>query len=140
MRALDDSDYKGVVIVKGIVSTGVNEGKYFTSLPWFRRQVKEILGFEPYPGTLNLLLKDSDYRRLTDLFNKSLGYRVFPENGYFPGRLYKAIIMSSMLVAIIKPCVPNYPKNLLEIIAPICLRKFFNLRDGDEVEVKIFFK
>lgn len=131
----------GYVIIRGFVSSGAGEGKKFSSLPWFRKQVNEILGFEPYPGTLNLTLTDKDggvLRKL--LLNNSLGYRIVPENNYFPGILYRAIVASSFRGGVIRPLVPGYPINLVEVIAPVCLRRALNLKDGDEVEVKMFFR
>lgn len=129
------------VIIRGFVSSGVGEGKKFSSLPWFRKQVNEILGFKVYPGTLNLTLTDKDsrvFRKL--LINNGLGYRIVPENNYFSGVLYRAIVASSFPGGVIRPLIPGYPTNLVEVIAPICLRKTLKLKDGDEVEVKIFFR
>ncbi|MEM1507288.1 MAG: DUF120 domain-containing protein [Candidatus Bathyarchaeia archaeon] len=129
------------VIIRGFVSSGAGEGKKFSSLPWFRKQVEEILGFKPYPGTLNLTLTNEDSGVLRKLLiNNCLGYRIVPENNYFPGVLYRAIIASSFPGGVIRPLVPSYPTNLVEVIAPICLRKTLKLRDGDKVEVKMFFR
>ncbi len=127
------------LIVRGKVFSSVGEGRKFVSLPWFRKQVEEIFGFKPYPGTLNLLLADKDGENLAHLLkNKHGGHHVFPENGYFPGFLYKALIASKILGAVVRPSVPNYPKNVLELIASICLRKILKIKDGDEIEVEIW--
>ena len=40
----------------GAVVSGIGEGKYYMSLPDYKAQFKTILGFEPYPGTLNIRL------------------------------------------------------------------------------------
>jgi riboflavin kinase len=127
--------------VRGRVSSGLGEGRKFASLSWFRSQVKELLGFEPYPGTLNLLLDNGAIKRLKRLFfNRDIGYEIRPRGKYFSGRIYKAIIMPNIPGAIVRPFVPNYPKNILEVIAPIYLRGTLNLNDGDDVEVKIFLR
>lgn len=128
------------VIVRGIVSSGIGEGRKFVSLPWFKKQVEENLGFKPYPGTLNLVVYEGceDLKRI--LLCNSFGYKIVPENGYFPGILYRAIIASSLPGGVIRPCIPKYPINLIEFIAPVCLRRNLNLRDGNEVEVKIFLR
>ncbi|MEM3745752.1 MAG: DUF120 domain-containing protein [Candidatus Bathyarchaeia archaeon] len=132
-----ESEY---VVIRGFVSSGVSEGKKFSSLPWFRKRVNEILGFEPYPGTLNLILADEDSRTFGKLLTKGLGYRIVPESNYFPGVLYRAVIASSFLGGVIRPLIPGYPANLMEVIAPICLRETLRLKDGDGVEVKLFFR
>ncbi|MEM1530416.1 MAG: DUF120 domain-containing protein [Candidatus Bathyarchaeia archaeon] len=128
------------LIVRGTVSTGIGEGSKFTNLPWFKRQVKEALGFEPHPGTLNLLLADEDCNKLMDLLSKNSGFKIVPEPGYSSGRLYRALIMPGISGAVVRPNVSNYPRKLLEIIAPVNLRRLLNLRDGDEVEVEILLE
>lgn len=126
-------------VVRGKVITGKSDGKKFVSLSWFKRQVKEILNFEPYPGTLNLLLSWKTSNFLQKILSKNNGYIIIPEKGYFLGLLYKALINFKVQGAIIKPCIPNYPKNILEILAPLNLRRLFNLKDGDGVYVRIYF-
>ena len=43
---------------EGIVVSGMGEGAYYMALEGYRKQFKEKLGFEPYPGTLNVKLVD----------------------------------------------------------------------------------
>lgn len=128
------------LIVRGRVLTGVGKGEFFVSLPWFRGYVKNKLGFEPFPGTLNLKLTSDTAKKLMGILNNRPGYIVPPEEGYFPGRLYRALIASKIVGAIVKPEAPGYPEDIIEVIAPVNLRETLNLRDGDEVEVKIFFE
>jgi riboflavin kinase len=55
-------DYKHVfedapaIVVKGKVVTGLGEGQYYISLDGYRKQFNQKLGFDPFPGTLNLKL------------------------------------------------------------------------------------
>ncbi|MEM0320002.1 MAG: DUF120 domain-containing protein, partial [Candidatus Nezhaarchaeales archaeon] len=46
------------IVLTGEVFTGLGEGAYYVSLEGYRSQIVEKLGFDPYPGTLNLRLKD----------------------------------------------------------------------------------
>jgi len=130
----------GAFTVRGRILSGLGEGRKFVSLPWFRIKVKELLGFEPYPGTLNLLLSNDASEMLERLLNVNIGYEIRPDGEYFPGRIYRAIVKPDIPGAIVRPYVPNYSKNILEVIAPIYLRGTLNLNDGDEVEVKIFLQ
>jgi len=127
-----------IITLKGNVFTGLGDGKRFTELPWVREQIKEKLGFDPYPGTLNLYL--SSDAQIISLLSTFRGWEVPPERGYFPGRFYKALIMEKVLVAVVKPEVPGYPEDILEIIAPLSLREEFHLKDGDELEVKMWLE
>lgn len=130
----------GLLIAKGKVFTGLGEGSRFVKLLWFRRQVKEKFNFDPYPGTLNLLLEDENIQTMLELYGRNAGYEIIPKDGFSTGRLYKALIAGAVFGAVIKPCIPNYPKNILEVIAPFHLRSFLKLKDGDIVEVKVWFR
>jgi riboflavin kinase len=39
--------------------------------------------------------------------------------------------------AIVIPDVPNYPEDVLEIVAPVNLREKLQLKDGDHVEIEV---
>jgi len=127
-----------MVTLRGKVSSGLGEGRKFTQVPWVRRQIQENLRFEPCPGTLNLFL--SSDAQISDLIDKFSGIKISAREGFASGRIYKALIAGKVHGAVIRPEVPDYPENLLEIIAPINLRKNLNLRDGDEVEIKIWLE
>ena len=43
---------------EGRVVSGMGEGSYYMSLFGYRKQFKEKLGYEPFPGTMNLKLID----------------------------------------------------------------------------------
>ena len=124
-----------IVTVKGKVFSGHGDGRRFIELTWVRKQIKRKLSFEPYPGTLNLILPLDP--NTTGLLNKFKGIEIVPEKGYFPGRLYEALINGRVNGAVVRPEVPGYPDQLLDVVAPMFLREEFDLKDGDEVEVKI---
>jgi riboflavin kinase len=120
--------------ISGKVTSGGGEGKEFLNLPWVRRQIEEKLGFVPYPGTLNVVLSEESVKR-KKLLEKARSTKVCPSDGYCNGRLFKALI-DTLECAIVVPEVADYPKNVLEIIASVNLRKTLQLEDGDEVTVK----
>ena len=124
------------VQMKGKVFSGTGEGAQFASLPWVKRQIKEKIGFTPYPGTLNLRL-NNDFVAIRRLLENANAIDILPEPGYCSGKCFKAYIMQRLKCAVILPCVKNYPKDVLEIVAPSNLREKLKLSDGDEVEVKI---
>ena len=127
-----------IVTVKGKIFTGSGDGKKYISLHWVRRQAKEKLGFDPYPGTLNLTLPpDAEIIRLLKAFR---GWETPSKKGYFPGRFYRALIMGEVFGAVVRPEVPSYPETVLEVIAPLYLREKFRLKDGDELEIKIWLE
>ena len=60
LKLLMEKSYPPSVTLEGTVFTGLGEGAYYISKEPYRKHFIEKLGFEPYPGTLNLKLS-SDY-------------------------------------------------------------------------------
>jgi len=121
--------------LKGIVFSGGGDGKKFIELPWVKRQITEKLGFTPYPGTLNVkLIKESLKKRI--MLKEAPSVKICPAEGYRKGAIFKAFT-GPFECAIIVPEVPDYPKDVLEIIASVNLRDTLHLEDGDEIAVTV---
>lgn len=101
-------------------------------LPWVKRQIKQKLSFIPYSGTLNIHLT-GDIRSVLD---QAEGIKITPETGYFVGVLFRAKI-GNLETAVVLPKVPGYPSDVLEIIAPVCLRERLSLEDGASVTITV---
>jgi len=115
------------------VFSGTGEGKKYVTLPWVQRQVKEKLGFSPYPGTLNVLLSEESAKR-RKLLETADAVRICPAEGYCNGILHKAHI-AWVECAVVIPEVAGYADNYLEVIAADYLRAKLQLKDGDTVTV-----
>jgi len=128
-----------VVIIKGTVFGGVGEGRYYVSLEGYKKQFEEKLGFEPYPGTLNLKIpKEQTYfRRMLDqeggikIEGFSTADRTFGEVKVFKCRI------DGIEGAVVLPQRTHYPADVLEVIAPVKLRDKLGLNDEDTVEVEV---
>lgn len=125
--------------IKGIVFSGKSEGAKFIELPWVKRQIVEKLGFTPYRGTLNIELTKEEFEKRA-LLEKAQAIEISPVKGFSRGKCFKANVMDKLECAIVIPEVPNYPENVIEVIAPTNLREKLQLRDGDSVEVKILME
>ena len=121
--------------LNGTVFSSRGEGKKFLELPWVKQQIKQKLGFTPYPGTLNMMLSKESVKR-KKLLEKAHPIKVFPADGYCSGTLIKAFI-GKLECAIVIPEVAGYPKGVLEIIAPVNLRETLQLEDGGEVTATV---
>jgi len=121
--------------LKGTVFSGGGEGKKFIELPWVKRQITEKLGFTPYPGTLNVKLTEKSAKQ-RKLIEKTPSTKIIPAEGYCNGLLFKALI-DIVECAMVLPEVTGYPKDLLEVIAFVNLRKALQLEDGCEVTVAV---
>lgn len=119
----------------GIVVAGKGEGRAFITLDWVRNQIHDKLNFIAYPGTLNLLIKQS--KKINSLLKKSQYVTIAPEKGFCEGILIPALI-NSQKCAILIPKVKGYPKNRIEIISSINLRDKLMVKNGDEVTVTFF--
>lgn len=119
-----------------MVFSGKGEGAEFIKLPWVEKQITEKLGFTPHPGTLNIKLARESLK-LRTLLEKAEVIEISPAASFHRGRCFKAYLITNLKCAIVIPETPNYPKDVIELVAPISLREKLQLRDGDYVEVKI---
>ena len=65
---------------------------------------------------------------------------IIPVEGFNKGLCITQVSINGVNCAIILPEVPGYPEDVLEIIAPVNLRKKLGLKDGDTVEIKVLLK
>ncbi len=121
--------------LKGTVISGDGNGKKFIELLWVKQQIKEKLDFIPYPGTLNIKLTEKSVKQ-RKLIEKSPTAKIIPAKGYCSGLLFRAFI-GILECAIVIPEVPDYPETLLEIIAPVNLRKSLQLEDSFGITVAV---
>lgn len=127
-------------ILRGRVFTGFGEGRYYVSLPEYRRQFISKLGFDPYPGTLNLRL-DQESVKLRKRLEVMEGIMIdgfFRENRrYGSVKCFKAIINDKAEGAVILIERTHYGPDVLEVISPLNLRTVLGLNDGDWVIVSV---
>ena len=126
-----------VVSLRGRVFSGKGEGAKYVSLDWAKRQMKEKLGFDPYPGTLDIRLCAVSLKNKR-LLMKSSGLEITPATGYYPGKLFRATI-GNVTCAIVIPEVPGYSEEIIEVIAPTDLRRTLCLADDNMIEVQVTF-
>jgi CTP-dependent riboflavin kinase len=122
--------------VQAVVVSGRREAAGFIRVPWVSRQLQDLLGREPYPGTLNLRVGQPDslaaWRRrvATGAGSQSLpaSQPGFCDSSYFP-----VILNSTIRCGVILPHVADYPEDVVELVAAEDLRGRFALHDGDAV-------
>ena len=128
--------------IEGELFSGLGEGAYYTSLENYRRQFVEKMGFEPYPGTMNLRLtslKDRKLRRELEYYTGIIIDGFKDESRTYGGvKCFIAIVNDQIKGAVGIFERTHYADLVIEIISPIKIRKKLGLRDGDKVKVKIF--
>ena len=133
------SDGARVYLLNGSVVSGIGEGKYYMSLGPYREQFNTCLGFEPYPGTLNIRLAPSsmavrkkiDGLEWTRIKGFSMDGRTFGDARCIPCRI------GTIECGIVVPGRTHYPDDLIEVIAPIALRRKLGVEDNDSINVQV---
>jgi riboflavin kinase len=124
-------------VFTGKVFTGLGEGAYYISRKPYLEQFQSKLGFQPYPGTLNLRIEQyMDQLLLADkmsrppIFIKGFANQ---ERVFGDGYCYPVIVNGIYEGAIVKALRTVYDNSVVEIISPHNLRRELNLKDGDKV-------
>ncbi|ABP95892.1 MULTISPECIES: DUF120 domain-containing protein [Metallosphaera] len=140
MRATIISSH--VLEIRGRATSGLGEGRIFLSMPYYMESFKKFLGFEPYPGTLNLVIYDriSLENRLVLDISKAINIPEHKEENRVLGavRAFPASVNDLKPAAVVFPLRSVHPKSVIEVISPYHLRKELNIKDGDEVVIQAY--
>jgi riboflavin kinase len=141
LRFLIEAAYPPSVTLEGTVFTGLGEGAYYITKEHYKKQFIEKLGFTPYPGTLNLkLTTEYDLKTRTELdAYPAIEIQGFKNEDRTFGvvKCYPATINNKVKGALIFALRSHYDNSVLEVIAPVCIRKHLNLKDGHKVKVEV---
>ena len=128
-------------IITGTLFSGLGEGAYYISLSGYKKQFISKLGFEPYPGTLNLKISDIIHKRFFDKLSKSDGILIdgFTDKKRTNGNVkcFPCKINSNIQGSIIVIERTHHDHSVIELISPKFLRNKLKLNDGDAVSVKV---
>jgi riboflavin kinase len=130
---------------EGRVVSGMGEGAYYMSLEGYRRQFREKLGYVPYPGTLNIRLGDQIFmtaRRELGRYPPSVFVNGFSDGSRTYGwvKCYRAKINDGKAVknaAVLVLERTHYDDSMLEVIAPVPIKKEVGLKNGDKIRIKV---
>jgi beta-phosphoglucomutase-like phosphatase (HAD superfamily) len=130
--------YEGSMVdplkIRGKVVSGAGKAAYFTQVEWVQSQCREKLGFKPYPGTLNMEITAADLVLLEAAVREEGVDLIPPESGVCAARVLP-LLVGSVAGAFVLPAkeVRIHEEEIVELIAPVCLREALDLSDGDEV-------
>lgn len=141
LRLLMETTYPPSLTLEGTVFTGLGEGAYYIGKEHYRKQFVEKLGFDPYPGTLNLKITgDYDVKARGELeAYPAIEIEGFKNSDRTFGlvKCYPALIDNRVKGALVTALRSHYDSSVLEIIAPVCLRKHLDIKDGNKVKVEV---
>lgn len=129
------------ITVTGSVRTGLGEGRYYLSRRGYQEQFLRLLGWEPYPGTLNIELSGAETNKLR--FLKRHPVHVI-EGFQAEGRTFGGVTCHPATVGG-QPCAAILPNRshyttTLELIAPVYLREQIPCADEQPLEVTVFLR
>jgi len=141
-RRLFETDVE--LVLSGVVTGGMGEGRHYITLPGYAEQFATRLGYEPFPGTLNVELDGESVRRRGEI----AGIDAVPIDAWEDDdRTYGAAACYAVtLVAndeqygaahAIVPDRTHHDEDKLEVIAPDELRASLDLADDDPIEVRV---
>jgi riboflavin kinase len=123
---------------EGEVVSGLFEGAYYISKEGYRRQIVEKLGFEPFPGTLNVRMGEESYDKRRRLergeYIKLEGFKD-GERSFGAAHCFPCLINDEIEGALIVAERSIHDYGVMEIISPYYLRRKLELADGDKVKV-----
>lgn len=141
LRFLMEATYPPSLTLEGVVFTGLGEGAYYVTRDPYRKQFIEKLGFDPYPGTLNLkLTTEYDVKTYSELeAYPAIEIEGFKDEDrtFGPVKCYPAIIENKVKGAVVSALRSHYNSSVVEIISSVCLRKHLDLKDGHKVKVEV---
>ena len=132
------------ITLSGTVTGGMGEGRHYISLEGYMRQFRERLGYEPFPGTLNVELTEASVRAAAGIESMD-GIHIDgwedEERTFGPATCYPATVEtpddSYDPTHVIVPERTHHDESQIEIIAPVKLRDELGLDDGDVVTVVV---
>ncbi|MFQ6074379.1 MAG: DUF120 domain-containing protein, partial [Candidatus Bathyarchaeia archaeon] len=141
LQVIFEAAYPLSVTLEGVLFTGLGEGAYYITRDGYRKQFIEKLGFDPYPGTLNLkLTTDYDVKTRAELESypaiEIQGFKSETRT-FGPVKCYPAIIENKLKGAVVAALRSHYNSSVIEIIAPYYLRDKLKLKDGHKVKIEI---
>jgi len=141
LRLIFEAAYPPSITLEGVLFTGLGEGAYYVTKEGYRKQFMEKLGFDPYPGTLNLkLTTEYDVKTKSELeAYPAIEIQGFKDESrtFGPVKCYPAIINNKAKGAVVYAMRSHYDASVLEVIAPVFLRGRLKLKDGNKVKVEV---
>ena len=128
--------------MKGVVFSDLGRAGAFLCVDWVRQAIRESVGFDPYPGTLNMRPRGDDDLSRWQRLRREGGRIVLPspDAGFCDAFLFTGFLEGwepaagpRERIAVVVPEVSDYPADKLEVIAAVSFKQARSVRDGDEL-------
>ena len=125
--------------IAGVIVKGLGEGKFYLSQKEYIVQFQKKLGFNPYPGTLNIKLAGESIEKRRQLLQMDpIIIEGFEKQGRRFGDLfaYKAKI-EGIECAVVVPLRTHHGEEIIEIAAPINIKKELGRKTDDRIVLEV---
>lgn len=129
---------------KGVIISGMGEGAYYMSMKGYTKQFKSKLGYVPFPGTLNVKLKDKEFIEAKRSLDAHPAIMV---NGFSDGKrtygwvkCYPARINNSVDAALILLERTHHDDSVIELVSKENIKKLTKLSTGSQVTIRVNVK
>lgn len=126
---------------RGTIISGMGEGAYYMSMKGYAKQFKSKLGYVPFPGTLNVKLKDKEFieaKRSLD------AYPAIMVNGFSDGKrtygwvkCYHAKVNGTIDAAVILLERTHHDDSIIELISKESIKKAIKLSTGSNIVIRV---
>ena len=125
-------------VFTGKIVSGAGKAAFFTRLDWVIEQCLAKLGFAPFPGTLNIEIQPESMI-LAETLQAGKVVDLRPPDSAGCSSQVVPVNLEGIQAAVIIPeeKVRIHGRNIIEILAPVNLKKALRKEDGDRVRVTI---
>ncbi|HSF28725.1 MAG TPA: DUF120 domain-containing protein [Nitrosopumilaceae archaeon] len=125
----------------GNIISGMGEGAYYMSMKGYTKQFKSKLGYIPFPGTLNVKLKDKKFveaKRELDAHEGIIidgfsdGKRTYGWVKCYPAKINNTV--DGMLITLERT---HYDDSIVELISHTNIKKAAKLSKGSQISVRV---
>jgi|TARA_B100001750_G_scaffold197415_1_gene170063 riboflavin kinase len=127
--------------IVGTITSGMGEGAYYMSMKGYTKQFKSKLGYIPYPGTLNVQLKEKKFSEAISQLSNYEGVKI---NSFSDGKrtfgwvkCFKAKINNKIDCELILLERTHHDTTIVEFIAKTNIRKSLKVGNKSNVKIKI---
>ena len=127
--------------ITGTITSGMGEGAYYMSMKGYTKQFKSKLGYVPYPGTLNVQLKEKKFSEAISQLSNYDGVKI---NSFSDGKrtfgwvkCFKSKINNKIDCELILLERTHHDTTIVEFIAKNNIRKSLKIGDKSNVKIKI---
>ena len=126
----------------GIIFSDLGQAASFMALDRVQVSLTQCLGFNPFPATLNVRPKAAEDLETWRRVQAEWSALSLPpiDGGFCSAKIFRARVFSrgheKLEAAVLVPEVKDYPKDKIEIVAPVRLKDHMDVDDGDSLTLE----